>query len=114
MSVLLGLVCFSDRLLLLFRVNGFRGGSGLLLMSSLPGKRRWVSTIAACYPRVYFWLSPAKRQMTDSGRGKEMRSHLAVGRFYNAHGIYKTRDIRIGEVMRKSSAGHARLELWFS
>jgi hypothetical protein len=43
-----------------------------------------------------------------------MRSHLAVGRFYNAHGIYKTRDIRIGEVMRKSSAGHARLELWFS
>ena len=33
---------------------------------------------AACYPRVCF---SAKRQMTDTGRGREMRSHLSNGRF---------------------------------
>lgn len=32
---------------------------------------------AACYPRVCLI---AKRQVTDSGRGREKRSHLAVGR----------------------------------
>jgi hypothetical protein len=93
-------MCFHDRLLLLFRVNGFRG-AGLLQMSSLPGKRRRVSTIAACYPRVCFWLSLAKRQMTDSGRGKEMRSHLPIGRFENAQRIYQTRDIRRGKFIGK-------------
>ena len=49
-------------------------------------------TITACYPRV---CSLAKRQVTYSGRGKKMRSHLAAGRsLCNAHGIFQTRDIR--------------------
>ena len=79
-------------------------------MSSLPGKRRWVSTIAACYPRVYFWLSPPKRQMTDSGRGKEMQSHLSSGRFEYDQGIFQTRDIRRENQTRGLQKGHLH---WF-
>ena len=39
--------------------------------------------------------------MTDSGRGKEMRSHLSIGRFENAQGIFHTRDIRKGKFTQK-------------
>ncbi|MDA7868151.1 hypothetical protein N9A62_04065, partial [Akkermansiaceae bacterium] len=52
-------------------------GQGGYKCLSFLGGFAGVPAIAACYPRVCLI---AKRQVTDSGRGREKRSHLAVGR----------------------------------
>ena len=58
------------------RIDG-AGHGGYECLSFLGGFAE-VPADAACYPRVCLI---AKRQVTDSGRGREKRSHLAVGRF---------------------------------
>ncbi len=69
---------------------------------SSPGSVVGLPTNTACYPRV---CSLAKRQVTYSGRGKKMRSHLAAGRsFCIAHGISQTRDIR-GKIASEMGSG---------
>ena len=57
------------------RIGG-AGHDGYECLSFLGGFAG-VPANAACYPRVCLI---AKRQVTDSGRGREKRSHLAVGR----------------------------------
>ncbi len=70
-----------------------RCGHGGYECLSFLGGFAGVPANAACYPRVCLI---AKRQVTDSGRGREKRSHLAVGRGCHVHGISQTRDIRCG------------------